>query len=533
MDKAIDRRVSGIENEINIKDFIGYHKSGSLFCPDCGEEVFPKRGNKNIHHFSHYKKTPVSIECENRAKKGIGTSFYERVGLPIYLINEDNKFSLGIGFYALGSSLLEKAQNDNLSVAIESESNYDPQKDKYLIDFTFYENDVTIKPINFIPNYGRNYSIKIPNDKSYVAQAINTKWSDYADGFSHSGAVFTYSEFRGKKIRNNDTITTNTEYFLVTFDRFFQIPEGIEKKYVNSFKVGQRTCHINKIQIKPSNEKAFHKHENYFWENFKLKLLYNKPNLVQMWPPAIKTDDTNYTIPLKSQNNSFIKVNSSLDIPKVYKYLERQYNEMHIVEDHNHCRYVKLPTYKGITPLSIDRKYLANAQMFCTDILFDTTNTLKVDINNTDIFSTDSIERIDLWLKEHISLNNNIKVDMIQVLNDNSILKESFNTSGTHVIELDSESTSVGLYYQKLGRFLCNYHKPKNKWVLPHVVFDFKRILRELDTPCIDVPTKYKNINSKVKEIPQINKLIRSFLIDGKIPVGILKVLVDGGLFNE
>lgn len=527
MRTAIDRLAIGVEKEIDIHDFDGYRTYTRFVCPECGEYV-SVRERKGFWH-----RPGSGLECERRVDGTANLTFYERVGLPIYLLTENGKFSLGIGFYALGSSLLEKAQNDNLSVTIESESNDDPQKDKYLIDFTFYENDLTIKPINFIPNYGQNYSIKISNDKSYFAQAINTKWSYYADGFSNSGAVFTYSEFRGKKIRNNDTITTNTEYFLITFDRLFETTEGLEHKYVDSFKVGQRTCYINKIQIQPSNEKEFHTLENYFWKYFKLKLLYNKPNLVQMWPPAIKTDDTNYTIPLKSQNNIFIKINSSLDIPKVYKYLERQYNEMHIVEDHNNCRYVELTTDKGIAPLSIDRKYLANAQMFCTDILFDTTNTLKVDINDTDIFSTDSIELVNLWLKEHISLNNNIKVDMIQILNDNYILKESFNTSGTHVIELDSESTSLGIYYQNLGRFLYEYYKPQVKPKFSYVSLDFGKILKELDTPCMDIPTKYKNINIKVKQIPKINKLIKSFLIDGKIPVGVLKVLVDGGLFNE
>ena len=44
---------------------------------------------------------------------------------------------------------------------------------------------------------------------------------------------------------------------------------------------------------------------------------------------------------------------------------------------------------------------------------------------------------------------------------------------------------------------------------------------------------KYKNLNIKVKKYPAISKLIKTFVINGKIPEGVLNILIDGGLLNE
>ena len=530
MRTAIDRLSTGIENEVNILDFDGYKSSNRFVCPECGEYVFPAVGKKNS--FKHYKGS--GLDCDRRVDSIGELSFYERVGLPIYLIKENDQFSLGIGFYALGSSFLETVKNESLIVSIETKNNYYIAPDKYRIDFTFYENDVTIKRLNFIPYYNENYSIKILSDNNNLVSQIQAKWSDYADGFLSLGAIFSYSETKGKKFRKNDTITTNTEYYLLTFSNSWHVVSNVEKQYLGSFIIGQKMCYIYNIIIKPSNEKEFQYLENYFWSGFKLKLLYNKPDIVQLWPPAIKTVDTNCTIPLKSKNNIFCKVNSNAESPKVYKYLGSNYYEIIISKDTNGCNFIKVPLFASLLPLSIDRKYLANSQFFSTNTHFQTNNNVKLMINNVDLLNNTDIETTYESSDKHLNIESNINIQTIQVLSDKSVLKNTSTPANTAIVEIVDSSTQIWIYSKDYLKFYLKYIKNNLVEVidLPANI-NLQKIKRELSSNSIDIPMKYKNLNIKVKKYPAISKLIKTFVINGKIPEGVLNILIDGGLLNE
>lgn len=78
----------------------------------------------------------------------------------------------------------------------------------------FLEDQTTLIPVSFIPKSTLNYTIDIsPSD---FDDFIRRKWSDYADGFTYDGAIFTCEDNGGKKIRRGDSISTHKSYYLMS-----------------------------------------------------------------------------------------------------------------------------------------------------------------------------------------------------------------------------------------------------------------------------------------------------------------------------
>lgn len=209
MKTALDFYARGKQKEANANEYDrSYSYSKTRFiCPECGEAVF-LTGNKINNHFAHYKKTDTSAECDRRVD-GIPTdSVYERIGLPIYMRKTSSgNFELFMGFKALPNMIMEKAILANVSVKIDRKRVYKVNTERFSCENT------SLIPIDYIPAYGTKYRISYePVNKSF---AVSQHWSDYADGFSFDGALFSVSEIGGRKIRHGDSITTEKEYYWV------------------------------------------------------------------------------------------------------------------------------------------------------------------------------------------------------------------------------------------------------------------------------------------------------------------------------
>ena len=251
MKTAIDRLSIGVEKEVDILEFDGYKTSTRFVCPECGEYVFAAIGKRN--GFRHYKGS--GLDCDRRVDNSDSFTFYERVGLPIYLVKENNSFTLNIGFYSLGKDLLQLAQKENLNVIITTNSANNYQK--HIIDFTFFENDVTLKKFDFMPYFGTDYKITLSNTNCTSYSYISQKWSDYADGFLSSGAVFSCFDNKGKKYRKNDTLTTNTEYYLILSDSADKPYGKITLTFEGGLKIGHNHFSVYKIIIPSCKEDEF------------------------------------------------------------------------------------------------------------------------------------------------------------------------------------------------------------------------------------------------------------------------------------
>ena len=229
MKYAIDRYSIGTEVEVNADDFndqyyIPNHKQ-RFFCPECNEIVFFRaKGGKKPNQFFHQKRTDRTPECDRRVDGRSNLSISQRVGLPIFITQiSSGNFQLSIGFPALGIKILENAAKLKCILNISSQDKHRTIK----IDQTnFLSDNTTLIPVDFIPLHGMNYSISISSGTQIFD--LQRKWSDYADGFELNGAIFSYSETGGKKIRRGDSISTNRYYYAVIKNDFLFHPQIIQ-----------------------------------------------------------------------------------------------------------------------------------------------------------------------------------------------------------------------------------------------------------------------------------------------------------------
>jgi len=234
---AIDRFVNdreGKEIEVSASDIYEQYRGGYIprkhdrfFCPECQEKVFWRcRGGQQPDVFYHQKKKDFSPECDKRVDGNSDLHIYERTGLPIYITHKyGDEYNLNIAFPALGEQRLQQAYNNKLTVSING---------KLTVPVTpsqFYADEITPVPIDFIPYYEKNYTIEISGAGAY---AIQKKWSDYADGFSSEGAIFSIHNNFGKKIKRGDSITIEKEYYLIAKD-FRPFPLLIPVAAIKSF----------------------------------------------------------------------------------------------------------------------------------------------------------------------------------------------------------------------------------------------------------------------------------------------------------
>ena len=160
---AIDRYAVGTEKEVSASEFEGQSyipaRKERFYCPECGELVYIRNGQYNVSHFYHQEKTSRTPECDKRVDGRSELTISQRVGLPLFItqIGSEN-FQLSIGFPALGSKTLDNAAKFDCTVKISSYQQYRTVK---VNQSNFLSDNTTLIPIDFIPLYGRNYSISI------------------------------------------------------------------------------------------------------------------------------------------------------------------------------------------------------------------------------------------------------------------------------------------------------------------------------------------------------------------------------------
>ena len=165
--------------------------------------------------FRHPTRTETSPECDKRVDGRSELYLYERVGLPVFLTrHSENIFQLAISFPAVGSKMLASGAAQNAQVIIRGHGT----SRTVLIDTNnFYPDRATLVPVNFLPPDNGVFRIEISPGSAY-----SRKWSNYAEGFTSTGAIFTYDESGGKNVHRDDSITPGRQYYLVA--RQFSCP---------------------------------------------------------------------------------------------------------------------------------------------------------------------------------------------------------------------------------------------------------------------------------------------------------------------
>lgn len=414
MKTALDVYARGKQKEANADEYDRnryYYGKNRFFCPECGEAVH-LTGYKNSNYFAHYKKSDVSAECDRRVDGNPTDSVYERIGLPIYMRkNSADSFYLYMGFKALPTELMKKATEESLNVRIDEKITYRINTERFSCDRT------TLIPLNYIPLFGNKYHLYYePVNKAY---AVSQHWSDYADGFSYEGALFTVSEQGGKKIRHGDSITTDEKYYWVR--RQQDLPNDIPG--IKMERCGRLILKDNVLNVfcglfsSEISDAEFNRLMLYLRSNLKVHLLEKKPEFIPIWPPLVKTEE-GYVVNNREQS-VYGYVVSGNDNPKIYVYqgINKVPDELELV---NCLTCIKI--YGREVLINIDRKYISNGTLLLKRT--KTVNATESEISELSNNEYVPLEKGNVWRNcRKISFNSIHRTDFVIVRANGQIEK--------------------------------------------------------------------------------------------------------------
>lgn len=531
---AIDRLHLGKEKEVHILDFDGYRSKTRFICPECGEYVFPAVGQKNS--FKHPK--GKGLDCERRVDGQSLCTFYERVGLPLYLRRAEDVFTLNIGFSAVSKELIELASSKKAKLEISS-GNYYGEKNIFNIDSINFPSEAqALLQINFIPPNENNFVISITDN--LVGKQLLKYWANYSDGFSFYGALFSFSENGGKKIRKNDTIQPNTKYYWAIPSGHYQNQSGLNGEYISNIYLNRNSYDIYVISINHKNQDDFSKLATYFWNKLKVRLLYVKSEIIPIWPPIIKTEQ--YCVSLKCNDKStaqLCKIISDNDKPVVYRYFGNNHSEIPVYRNDEGNYWSALILSKSIQPFTVDRKYLANSILLCQkaiayfpkkytyalidlDLLRKENDCLFID-NSCTLIKIKSEKRLSVlvWNKykplSYHFLQNEESYDIL-------LEKQYFE------VWIIDEATQNLLTIIKKNNATKSFGDSFNNFDELDCIRIIKKHAAENPIP---IPRKYRNLIINFRTHSKCFPLVSNVVAKGKIQPSILKYFISGGYFNE
>ena len=519
---AIDRYSVGAETEVNASDFDGQYipsRRNRFYCPECGEIVyFRASGGSHPCQFYHQEKTDRTPECDKRVDGRSDLSLSQRVGLPLYLIRTmSDQFQLNIGFPALGQEMLRKAASAGYSVEI---SCGDQVRTVKLDHTNFIEDYVTLIPVNFIPDHGKNYSITISGESAVFG--LRRKWADYADGFERDGAIFTYEESGGRKIRRGDSISTGRSYYAVIRNILPSYPE-IHQSEIGSIRLGSNTYRVIKMEIVASvDDKAvFSTISLYLYRHFGIWLLECQPELVPLWPPVIQRDVYS---PLFPQANVVCGVSSSNKIPNIFVYSDYGVNQKKIDHMSGSIWMVEVPVGKRPVTLSVDRKYVGREMTFSYTETIDNTYFCEADLldNEGNVVDWKTIDT--KILSEDFSILSNSKMELYTGTRDRRFRHVSIRAATTKV---SARENTYELYLTNGARIL---------WYIllsaeAKADNNFDSVATQIRNSCrnrmVPVPVWADAMirQFKIKHFQTLYESVMGTIVNGNIPVDVLKLL--------
>lgn len=523
MKYAIDRYEMGLEKEVSADIFYNKHiprKKDRFFCPECGEHVFwSSRGGLQPNKFSHYNKTEQTPECDKRVDGRSGLNLYERVGLPVYLaIRAGNHFSLMIGFPAVGEQLLAMAASRDIKVCITG-AEHDRKVSVNAVNFL--EDDVTLVPINFIPYPGKNFGVTFESEETLE---LRKKWSDYADGFGYGGAIFTYGETGGKKIRKGGNISSDKQYYVIA--RKFAPPQEISSQKLGTIILSENVYNVYLITINVPIENAnrYQYVKNYLQRQFGVWLLQTSPELIPLWPPMV---EQGAMIPAKSNAKVYCSVSSGNDEPNVYRYDGFKVFPMAVNKAEGGCHTVSFIIHSQEVFLSVDRKYAGREIAFQSKKIIHPKHEYNFCIEKE---NGDFVEWKDVTkdvISEACFLNSNAKTEIYIGTRDKIFQHISIRERRVAVsAQYNSEEI---MFVEEGGVFIHYRAKTANKGKSLKEILTVDKIRKCYQGELVPVPYWVENMFLKWKRMEnnRILNEVKRMIVNGKIPVGILKILYE------
>lgn len=356
MKTALDCYSRGKQKESSADEYMvsSYYSRERFICPECGEFVHLRR-SKYSNYFAHYKRLDTSAECDRRVDGVPTDSIYEKIGLPIYIRHgvEKGTYELYLGFKALPKSIMDEAENNKIKLTIDRKGQYSVNRERFST-----ENTVLI-PIHHIPHSEKKYNIMYsPTDK---ARHVIKHWSDYADGFSNNGSLFTISDQGGRKIRHGDSISTDVDYYWVKRDKYIPSSyQGIQMEEQGRLILENFRWYVFKVCFSSNiSDRGFERLATYLRETLHLYLLEKEPKYVPIWPPLIKQEDE-YLVE-SDKRKIYGCIMSGNDEPKTYIYQGVNSVPTEVMQK---GKLLRLSVDSSDFLVNIDRKYISGGTKF-------------------------------------------------------------------------------------------------------------------------------------------------------------------------
>lgn len=522
---AIDKYKIGNEKEVKADDFDSQpyipERKNRFRCPECGEIVFFRaKGGNHPNQFFHQEKTDGTPECDKRVDGRSELSLSERIGLPIFITNLSNGiYQLGIGFSPLGDDVLKKAIESNYSVEISWRDSFQ----KTTIDYTyFFGNELTIIPINFIPKNGENYVITTSGDK-YI-YAIQRKWSNYADGFEVGGAIFSFDETGGKKVRRGDSISPNRYYFAVMKKNYFERYDCVEISEIGHIKTSTETYKVYKfkIDISVDDKLAFRRIDDYLHRLFNIWLLEQQPELIPIWPPVV---DQDVQIPIIDNEPVICAVSSGNNNPDVYTYSDRGVLKTPLKKTENDSLIVDLTLRNSPITLSVDRKYVGREITFQKKKIIRTNYSYDIGVSNSSETSKTLNELTRTDLSSDLTVISNGKIELYLGTMDKKYRHISIRENETFIPKQDEIHEFIVIVEDGIYKYIV-FEEDKFVKIIENDL-EYEKLFELLKGDMVPIPRwaastleKMCENDSRIKQL-----LLKKSFADGKISVELLKHL--------
>ncbi len=522
---AIDRFRIGSEEEVDADIFYNKYiprRQDRFYCPECGEIVYWRsRGGAHPNQFYHKIKTERSPECDKRVDGRAGLYLYERVGLPVFLTrNSSEQYQLNLGFPAVGEELLQRAMASQAKVSIMGGIH---QRTIYVDQANFYDSLTTLVPIDFIPAYSKNYKIRIDSN-SYLAD-LRIKWSDYADGFDDGGAIFTYEETGGKKVRRGDGISPGRQYYVIAKQFSPSHPE------ISSCAIGEIVLNNEKyivylmtIDVTSDDEKRFSKISNYFQLRFGVWLLETFPELIPLWPPVVEQDTM---IPVLKGKKIYCGISSGNACPNVYGYYKSDTFLLPVRHSEQGCNMIEVSVSMKEAVISVDRKYAGREIVFMRKDIEFPSFSYEILLENEKGTPLPLDAVTPEVLSSELFIKTNAKMELYIGSKDKTFQHIAISEESSIV---PARQNSAILYFIiENGVFLCCHAISKIKQLYFDEMIYVKKIEQSYHGELVPVPrwTTYllRNCQKAGKFI--LAESIARAIRGSKIYYGVLKVLVN------
>lgn len=517
---AIDRYITGLEKEVCADDFYGKYiprKSSRFYCPECGLQVYwVSKGGNQPNKFKHPPRTETSPECDKRVDGRSDLYLYERVGLPVFLSHiSGNSFQLAISFPAVGSKMLVNGAAQNARVIIRGNGT---SRSVPINTNNFYPDKATLVPVNFLPSDNSVFRIEVSPSGAY-----SRKWSNYAEGFTSTGAIFTYDESGGKKVHRDDSISPGRQYYVVA--RQFSCPfNEVQYKAVGALILQNCNYQVYCITVNISlqNERRYSQISDFFRYRFGVGLLEIAPEIVPLWPPVIEQD---VLIPAKD-SRIFCAIMSGNDDPSVYSYVGNQVLNVPVQKDRNGEKHIFVKAGGTDTVLSVDRKYVGREIVFRVKHITQSQNQYVFSFTDSDEKTISEDEMTATTFSGGGSVSANAKMELILgsvdhtylhiPLRSENVLLPTFQNLQEILLLVDGGAIySHRLQLQPIQKDCdnCSILIPKNFYLgeyipVPRWAFHLIEVLRE---------------NGSHKTAQEI----LSHIVNGRLPVGVIRALAE------